>query len=500
MKKSPTVRSLFLLTFVFLGLTVGPGWAKSSRLVILHTNDIHDHVRAGDEGIGGLPYVSGYVQQVRAAEPAVLLVDAGDVTEKGDLVAFKTHGVMTFEAMSRVGYDAVTIGNHDFDEVTLDQVHHYSEVLGQPMLNLNIVKADGTPEFTPSRIVERGGIKIGLIGMIVPRKPHRGGLNVEESGRALAHESQRLRDAGAELLVAVCHESVKDCAQWSLMAPLVQVFVSGHSHEQQLEPLVVPATGALVVQAGSYARWVGRLEIDFDQTTQTITHFDGSLVPMLHDTIPVDADMLAWVQTRELELAPEAAEFIFNNPAEIDGFSIARLGAEALRRAAHADVGFCHPYQVIRAILPAGPVDVNMVFKTGGHRGHDCVLTNLTGAEIESYANALFTIQQEPPEWAGFHLTAVKPADARKPYRSDLDAQKSYRVVMPLLEWETRYQKLAKKVAAIDPADPLATRKVKPESTPVNFTDAMRAYLAQIIADGETVQARADELAKSRLD
>ena len=59
-------------------------WGSERRLVLLHTNDLHDHVRAGDDRRGGLPYVAGYVRQVRAEEAAVLLVDAGDVTEKGD--------------------------------------------------------------------------------------------------------------------------------------------------------------------------------------------------------------------------------------------------------------------------------------------------------------------------------------------------------------------------------------------------------------------------------
>jgi 5'-nucleotidase len=78
-----------------------------------------------------LPYVAGYVRQVRAEEAAVLLVDAGDVTEKGDLVASRTEGVMTYEAMRRIGYDGVAVGNHDFDEVPPERIQRFESALGQ---------------------------------------------------------------------------------------------------------------------------------------------------------------------------------------------------------------------------------------------------------------------------------------------------------------------------------------------------------------------------------
>ncbi|HEY5553189.1 MAG TPA: metallophosphoesterase, partial [Opitutaceae bacterium] len=88
-----------------LGLFLLP-WiaAETASLLILHTNDIHDHVRAGDGGLGGLPYVAGYIRQVRSERDDVLVLDAGDVAEKGDLVAHRTHSKMTYELLRRIGY------------------------------------------------------------------------------------------------------------------------------------------------------------------------------------------------------------------------------------------------------------------------------------------------------------------------------------------------------------------------------------------------------------
>jgi alkaline phosphatase D len=488
--------------FLILGLlfailsAAAPLSAQTARVLILHTNDLHDHVRAGENGLGGLPYVSGYVKQVRAQRSDVLLVDAGDVAEKGDLVAFKTHSEMTYEALRRIGYDGVTIGNHEHDEAGFAGLRRYEAVLGQRLLSLNLLEAGGTPAFEPSRMINVNGVKVGLIGLIVPRQDRC--LNFADSGRALARESMRLREAGAALVVAVCHESAPKCAEWSRAAPGVHVFVSGHSHEALHAPILVPETGAYIVQAGSYARWVGRLEIELDAAAKKILRAEGKLVPMRHDVIPVDAEMLAWVREREKSLAPEAATFVFQNPADLDGFSIARLAAEALRLAAGADLGFCHPYQVIRNTLSVGPVDLNALFKTGGQRGYENVSVEITGAQVVAYMNALAQIQREPPEWAGFGATLKATGGGASVYETDLSPERRYRVVMPKIEWETRFRRLATRVREREPQDPLAASTAVPAALPVTFTEALHDYIKTILREGDTVHARAARLAKRR--
>jgi 2',3'-cyclic-nucleotide 2'-phosphodiesterase (5'-nucleotidase family) len=480
------VALLLLLT----GL-VASAWGDTARLLILHTTDLHDHVRAGDHGLGGLPYVSGYIRQVRAERNDVLLVDSGDVTEKGDLVAFRTHSDLTYEALRRIGYDAITIGNHEHDAFGHSGLRRFEAILDQPLLCLNVLNPDGTTAFQASRLVEVNGVKVGLVGLLTPptsitRKGEV--LDFAASGEALAREARALRAAGAALVVAVCHERASRCAEWSRVAPEVDVFAAGHSHEALHTPVIVPGTGAIIVQSGSNARWVGWLDLEIDLTTRKIVRHEGRLVEMRHDAVPVDAEMLGWVRQREQELAPEARDLVFENPAEIDRFSIGRIGAEALRRAADADVGFCHPYLVIRNILPAGRVDVNAVFKTGGNRGHETVLVELTGAEIEGYADALERIRREPPEWAGFRMwrEATPEGDA---LRTNLESRRRYRVIMAKLEWETRFLHRTRGLAA---------DSFKAEPGKVTFTDAVCAYIRQVVAGGDTVQQRIAELGHNR--
>lgn len=480
---------------LLLGLLILP-WAaaESASILILHTNDIHDHVRAGDGGLGGLPYVAGYILQVRSERDDVLVLDAGDVAEKGDLVAHRTHSEMTYEALRRIGYDAVTIGNHEHDEYGQSGLHQFEKILGQRLLCLNLVKPDGSVSFEPSRIVEVNDIRVGLVGLIVPRKE--GGLDAAASGVALAREARLLRERGATLVIAVCHESAKKCADWSRAAPEVDVFVSGHSHEALEPPQVVPGTGAIIVQAGSYARWVGRLELEVDRDSGKIVSHNGRLVPMKHSQISPDSEMLAWVMEKERNLAPEAAEFVFHNPAWLDALSLARLAADGLRVDSGADISFCHAYQVIRDILPVGPVDVNALFLTGGQRGESCVLLDLTGAEIAAYVNALHQVQGEPPEWTGFRVARDPSPDGSR--RTDLDPARTYRVVMPRVEFETRFLRLAGKLRKDDPSNPLGSRAFTAEPAAVNYTDSLRGVIKRLAAAGDSPRKRAEQIASAR--
>lgn len=486
-----TIRAFATL---FLGLVLHT-WAAAATasLLILHTNDIHDHVRPGDCGIGGLVYVSGYIKQVRAERDDVLVLDAGDVAEKGDLVAHRTHSDLTYEALRMIGYDAVTIGNHEHDEYLQPGLHHFEKVLGQPLLSANLIKPDGSVAFEASRIVEVNGIKVGLTGAIVPRKE--GGLDAKATGRALDREEKKLRSQGAQVVIAVCHEGVRECSEWSKAAPGIDVWVSGHSHEA-IDPRVVPGTGAIIVQAGCYARWVGRLELEVDRESGKIVSHTGRLVPMVHTEIPVDEEMLAWVMEKEREIAPEASEIVFHNPATLDYLTLARLAADGLRIDSGADIGFCHPYQVIRDVLPVGPIDYNALFLTGGQRGEKCVFVELTGAEIAAYVNALHQIQGEPPEWSGFRVARDPGVDGLR--RTDLDPKRVYRVVMSLIEWETRYLRLAAEAQKKGVMSPLGAREITTTLAPVNYTDSLRNAITRLLANGDKLREHAFKVAARR--
>jgi 2',3'-cyclic-nucleotide 2'-phosphodiesterase (5'-nucleotidase family) len=477
-----------ILLSLFLSLF---GSARTDTILILHTNDIHAHLRADYDGSGGLPYVSGYINQQRAERTDILVLDAGDVAEKGDLVAFATDCELVYEAMGRVGFDAGAPGNHDHD-FGVPQLHRFAE-LADPMrmLCINLVDEDGVPEFPPSSIFEVDGVRVGVIGMIVPRDEY--GLDREATAEAMAREAERL-EPEVDLTIAVCHESSRHCANLSRIAPLIDVYISGHSHEVLPEAVVVPETGALIVQAGSYAEYVGRLELTIDLESETILEANSELVPMRHDVIPCDIDMLQWIREHERALTPEADRLVGWTDTVFDYRQLGNLGAAALRESTGADIAFCAPGQVIRATLPIGLVDVNAIFRTGGERAHHVIETRLTGSEIEAYLLGMEISDWYQTSWAGFRAS-VGNEGGKPVIQTNLDADRSYRVVIPELEWRTRFLRLIDRARK----DPDRWNLALPEAIPeiskaeTTFTDAVTDYLDARLENTSNLVAIIDE-------
>jgi 2',3'-cyclic-nucleotide 2'-phosphodiesterase (5'-nucleotidase family) len=462
----------FAVSALALLLFVGIASARTATVLILHTNDIHDHLRPDYDGSGGLPFVSGYIKQQRAARSDVLVLDAGDVAEKGDMVAFATGSELTFEAFGRVGYHAWTPGNHDHD-FGVEGLRRFAGLAGEArLLCSNLTREDGTLEFPAAAVFAINGVRVGVIGMIVPRKEY--GLDPVASARAMAREAELLEDR-VDLTVALCHIPSQACAALAREAPQIDVFVSGHSHEVLREAVAVEPTGALIVQAGSYAEYVGRLELTIDLGTRRIVDHRSELVPMRHDAVPCDIDMLQWIQEREEKLVPESRRPVAWTSRQFDRVELGMLGAAALREATGADIALCHSGQVIRDTLPKGVVDLNAVFRAGGERGRVVVETRLSGAEIESYLRGLQATDWGQTQWAGFRAAAATGGDGRPVVRTTLEPGRIYRVVMPELEWSTRFQRLFARVRDRPGAWTIAPLAREPVSTPVeaSFTDAV---------------------------
>jgi len=206
--------------------------AATDTVLLLHTNDIHDHLRPGLDELGGVPYIVGYVRGVRAERPDVILVDAGDVVNKGDMLPSITRGEAIYTALRRARYDVLAPGNHCFRYVT-----------GGEMLCANGVMQDGSGfPFRAARIIDVDGTKVGVIGFALPSLVPPGGkckiLDLDRTAEVLAAKAAEI-DAEAHLVVAVGHANSRTCTQLARKVPAIDVFVSGHSHEILHKPIVL---------------------------------------------------------------------------------------------------------------------------------------------------------------------------------------------------------------------------------------------------------------------
>jgi 2',3'-cyclic-nucleotide 2'-phosphodiesterase (5'-nucleotidase family) len=467
----------FILCFFHSDYIQAENNSSTKTLLILHTNDIHDYIRPDYDGVGGLPFISGFIRDVKAKRDDVIVLDAGDVTEKGDLVARKTKGEITFEALSRVGYNAWTPGNHDHD-FGIEALHRFSELSGMDILCINLFKEDGSLEFNPSKIYEINGIRVGVIGAIAPRPQL--SLDIEGTALAMADESRRLKSE-TDIIIAVVHIPTRHAQFISELAPDIDVFITGHSHEITHQAIKVPNTGALIVQAGSYANYVGWLEVELDISNRKIDSYESRLIEMDHLKISPDIEMIEWIRQNENELAPEARKVVSWSPRRINYAEVGILAAEALNKATGADVAFNKTRHIVRATLPAGILDLNAIYRTGGERGHQLIEVELTGTEIHSYLLGLQISDWIQTQWSGFYWIMEEGM-----INSDLDPEKLYRVVMPEREWRQRFLELFEQVAENPenwPGVKIPDRPLYVDILDISWTDAMVYFLNDLNAN-----------------
>ena len=144
--------------------------SDAQRLVILHTNDTHSQIeplRTGrNEGLGGVDRRLQFIDSVRHeyGKKKVLLLDAGDYNQ-GTPYFTMAKGDLEQALMNALGYDAITLGNHEFDN-GLDELARRISTSKCPILMCNY-GVEGTPlepYVKPYTIIKRGGLKIGIVG------------------------------------------------------------------------------------------------------------------------------------------------------------------------------------------------------------------------------------------------------------------------------------------------------------------------------------------------
>jgi len=244
----------------------------AAPLTILYTNDLHLR-------FGRLDDLERLIAAERGGEMPVLLVDAGDAWQDFRTPLAAVWGADEMVAwMSRVGYDAMTLGNHDmyWGPKRLDDLACAADF---PILCANLRPVHGAVPFVPSTRLEAGDIPILAIGLITeellpysafPR------LRTIEWETAVRQEIDRAAQPGDVILV-VAHLPVSDAIRVAQRVPEIDVFVTGHSHETTPEPVCFGET--LIVQAGAFGRTLGRLSIDVDRTTGAHTLLDHDLLP-----------------------------------------------------------------------------------------------------------------------------------------------------------------------------------------------------------------------------
>jgi len=332
----PTAASSMTEIPVTATKTVEPAATDGNfSLTVLHTNDVHAHHTSNEDGDGGAALAASVINQTRAASPNTLLLSAGD-TFIGTLFYVMHHGIDSAELMNKMQYDAMTLGNHEFDEGD-GNLALFIEKLNFPVVaaNVNFDRSTALKEKTvPYLILEKGREKIGVIGLVNPETPtmsHPGSDLTFQSDLAQIVQSnvEELTKEGANKIIVLSHIGYQADLELARAVTGVDIIVGGHTHTllSNYDTRAADAYPAevknpedktvLVVQAGENLEYIGRLDVEFDPNGELV-QWKGDAVRLFHYITP-DPSVSALVETLYTPIEALTSEVIGKSTVYLEG-------------------------------------------------------------------------------------------------------------------------------------------------------------------------------------
>lgn len=285
-------------------------------LTVFYTNDIHAHITPSkDKDIGGYARIATLVNQGRAQGGRVLLLDAGDALQGTSFwPAFE--GRSTVEIMNALGYDAFTLGNHEFDKGP-DLLARRLTEMQFPVLCANLEFAADSPMKTapvkPYIIKNLNGLRVGLLGLTTEETPVISiGAFQGVTARSAIDTAQKFvaeMQPQCDLIIALTHLGVDEDYELAGKVDGIDLIVGGHSHTVLLKPSQAQNPSGqrvLIVQTGAYSRYLGRLDLTVDPVARPrITDYQGQLIE-LTNAVADDPQMKALVDKWQAQLPPPA--------------------------------------------------------------------------------------------------------------------------------------------------------------------------------------------------
>jgi len=431
---------LVALAFCVLLLHPQPAAAAANEsngqrtVTLLFTNDVesaYDPIDAfwidGMSEIGGIAELTTLVRELRATEPNVFLFDSGDIFTGA--LAKLTQGKLAFELMITMGYDAMAIGNHEFEyghEILAWQKNRAPF----PVLGANFFYRGTNHPFAQAHtIIERNGIRIGVIGImgqdavtaIIPSfiAP----LEVTDPVEAVRKSVVELRDQ-VDLIVLLTHQGktapmqtdaeIDPRLQRDINADIalagaiegIDVLFAGHADAGTPEPVVHDKTGTLIMQTYGQATHLGYLQLTLEESGAIVAH-DGKLIAVDPSRWAPDPRVQAKLDQYRAAY-PELDVVIGRSAARmnrryIEESDVGNLFADALVAATGADIGFVHSGS-LRKDLPAG--DVRLVDLLDTYPFVDPVMVkSMSGEQIRRAIEQSLTFERGLLQVSGLEIT-----------------------------------------------------------------------------------------------
>ncbi|MCD6495450.1 metallophosphatase [Candidatus Bipolaricaulota bacterium] len=271
-----------VLVVISLMILVGSVAASASSLTILYTNDIHNR-------LGSLAGLGELIEQERGSSSSVLLFDSGDTWQDFRVPLYAVWGSNEMVSwMNDVGYDAMAIGNHDI-YYGVDRLGELSSKAKFPLLSANMVPLAGyRAPYARYTIDPIGGMRVLVIGVITAEYlsyPDYPWLRYVPPAQAIQGVLDEMRGQ-YDFVIVLGHLPVAQAVQIARVVPDIDVFLSGHSHE--LTPQPVKQGDTLILQAGAFGHYLGRLKLEIDPQSGEITSASNALLETNKNPVALD--------------------------------------------------------------------------------------------------------------------------------------------------------------------------------------------------------------------
>ena len=375
--RNKKIFSIILSFALILGIMIGPSSLvfadeTAKTLTIVHVNDVHGRLKMNDRGGEiGFARIKTKVDELRAEDPNLLFLNAGD-TFHGDVDVNLSQGAVMVEMMSKLGFDVMVPGNHDFN-YGYGRLLELKDLATFPLVSGNVIKDSGEKSDFDAYVIKElpNGLKVGIFGLTTEETKFKShpdnteGINfgkpVEEAKKAV----KALKEAKVDVIIALTHignegTTLTTTKQIAAQVEGIDLIVDGHSHEVSNEVV----NGILIVQAEAFTKNIGIVDIEVKdgKVTKKEAHLIGYDVAKDYVPDPVIEEELAKIEAIN---APLKARVVGKSKVELIGErSKARTGETNLGNlitdamlagVADADVAFANGGG-IRASIPAGDV------------------------------------------------------------------------------------------------------------------------------------------------
>lgn len=269
----------YIITLILLlNITIG---LQAQELVIIHTNDTHSRIEPLPDtdkynpDLGGVVRRAAYIEKVRGENENVLLFDAGDFVQ-GTPYFNMFKGDVEVEAMNILNYDAVTLGNHEFD-YGMDVLTNIVKKAKFPIVctNYDFSQTEIANYIKPYHIIYKNGVKIGILGANVNpvgliASTHYDGMEFLSPIETANKTAEMLRkEQNCDVVICLSHLGYRNELELAEKSRNIDIIIGGHSHTFMTKPVYrknLDGNEVLVFQTSGRGAYVGRIDVKLQKT------------------------------------------------------------------------------------------------------------------------------------------------------------------------------------------------------------------------------------------